>query len=80
MPSQSRLSPCQLSQRESVNTCSPSPFGGGGSPQGLTERVFSYGLKPRPPSKVRVSPVIYLKSGWEIWTQTLPISASGSPK
>ena len=38
-----------------------------------------YGLWPMPPSSVRVSPDIYLKSGMASWTQTLPISVSALP-
>ena len=38
-----------------------------------------YGLWPMPPSSVRVSPDIYLKSGMASWTQTRPISVSELP-
>lgn len=38
-----------------------------------------YGLWPMPPSSVRVSPDIYLKSGMASWTQTRPISVSALP-
>lgn len=38
-----------------------------------------YGLKPIPPSRVRVSPERYLKSGEASCTQTRPISFSTSP-
>jgi len=39
----------------------------------------AYGLNPMPPSKVRVSPERYLKSGEASCTQTRPISFSTSP-
>ena len=42
--------------------------------------VLIQGRRPRPPSSVRVSPVIYLKSGWTTLTRTRPISSSGRPK
>ncbi len=38
------------------------------------------GLMPRPPSRVTVSPVMYLKSGEASWTHTRPMCSSGSPK
>ena len=38
-----------------------------------------YGLWPMPPSSVKVSPDIYLKSGMASWTQTRPISVSALP-
>ena len=40
----------------------------------------SYGLWPRAPSRVMVSPDMYLKSGEASCTHTLPISFSASPK
>ena len=39
-----------------------------------------YGLWPKAPSSVRVSPLIYLKSGEASCTHTRPISFSTSPK
>ena len=41
---------------------------------------INYGRCPSPPSSVRVSPVIYLKSGDASCTHTRPISSSASPK
>lgn len=40
---------------------------------------LNYGLCPIPPSSVRVSPVMYLKSGFASCTHTRPISSSESP-
>ena len=37
-----------------------------------------YGRRPRPPSRVKVSPFMYLKSGLASCTQTRPISSSVS--
>lgn len=42
--------------------------------------IVGYGRCPSPPSSVRVSPVIYLKSGDASCTHTRPISSSASPK
>lgn len=42
--------------------------------------LFYYGRCPSPPSNVRVSPVMYLKSGEASCTHTRPISSSASPK
>lgn len=39
----------------------------------------AYGRRPMPPSSVRVSPFMYLKSGPQSWTTTRPISVSTSP-
>lgn len=54
--------------------------------RGLLRRLFwrfcksaNYGRWPMPPSSVRVSPFIYLKSGEASCTQTRPISSSASP-
>lgn len=44
----------------------------------LPALCFLYGLSPIPPSSVKVSPVIYLKSGCATCTQTRPISISAS--
>ncbi len=46
---------------------------------GISALAVIYGLCPIPPSSVRVSPVIYLKSGDASCTQTRPISSSASP-
>lgn len=45
----------------------------------LHNRCNFYGLCPIPPSSVRVSPVMYLKSGFASCTHTRPISSSESP-
>ncbi len=56
-----------------------------GSPKGrsrgrcMRPEESPYGRSPMPPSRVRVSPVRYLKSGEASWTQTRPISSSESP-
>ncbi len=46
----------------------------------VTTQKFSYGRRPSPPSRVIVSPVIYLKSGVANCTHTRPMLSSGSPK
>ncbi len=46
----------------------------------LSAPCYFYGLKPIPPSKVMVSPLIYLRSGEVSATTALPISFSESPK
>ena len=45
----------------------------------LFKYALCYGLKPMPPSNVRVSPLKYLKSGEASCTQTRPISVSTLP-
>ena len=49
-------------------------------PQGEASPFCVYGLNPIPPSRVIVSPLMYLKSGEASCTQTRPISFSTSPK
>ena len=45
----------------------------------LFKYALCYGLKPMPPSNVRVLPLKYLKSGEASCTQTRPISVSTLP-
>lgn len=50
-----------------------------GPPMWPCSAALPYGRWPIPPSSVRVSPFMYLKSGPQSWTTTRPISVSTSP-
>ncbi len=79
-PSRTRFAPARPKCRSRLAAFACfGPVGAPPAPARLCLRFGPQGLRPMPPSRVRVSPVRYLKSGLASWTHTRPISNSGSP-